>query len=113
VFSGRRQWDGSIVSFVFATPEALTAAASNITDIGSALSTANAAALAPITAPLAAAADQVSAAVSAVLSEHGQTYHAISAQFATFHDQFLQALSGAGSSYASAEAANAKPLDAG
>jgi len=76
------------MSFVFATPEALTAAASNVTNIGSTLSAANAAALAPTTAPLAAAADQVSMAVSAVLSGHGQAYQAISAQLATFHDQF-------------------------
>ncbi|AIH71701.1 hypothetical protein IU18_13695 [Mycobacterium tuberculosis] len=49
------------MSFVIAAPEALVAVASDLAGIGSALAEANAAALAPTTALLAAGADEVSA----------------------------------------------------
>lgn len=48
------------MSFVIAAPEALVAVASDLAGIGSALAEANAAALAPTTALLAAGADEVS-----------------------------------------------------
>jgi hypothetical protein len=41
---------------------------------------------------------------------HGQAYQAASAQLTAFHDQFVRALSTGAASYASAEAANASPL---
>ncbi|AIH36472.1 hypothetical protein IQ40_13750 [Mycobacterium tuberculosis] len=47
------------MSFVIAAPEALVAVASDLAGIGSALAEANAAALAPTTALLAAGADEV------------------------------------------------------
>jgi hypothetical protein len=95
------------MSFVRAGPEALAAAANNIASIGSTVSTANAAASAPTTGPLAAAADGVSAAVASVLAEHAQGYQALAAQMSNFHDQFVQLLAGSGNSYATAEASNA------
>jgi hypothetical protein len=49
-------------------------------------------------------------AIAALFGEHGLSYQAVSAQAAEFHAQFVQALSGAGASYAAAEAANASPL---
>jgi PE family len=54
----------------------------------------------------AAGTDEVSAAVAAVFAEHGLSFQALSAQAATFHEQFVRALSGGAQAYA----ANANPL---
>jgi hypothetical protein len=98
------------MSFVIAAPEMLTAAATNLANLRSTISAANAAAAAPTTGVLVAAADEVSAAIATVFSQHGGAYQAISAQAAAFHSRFVQALSSAGSSYVTAEAANAPAL---
>ena len=55
---------------------------------------------------LAAAEDEVSAAIAAVFSAHGQGFAALGAQAAAFHEQFVQALTAGAGSYVSAEAAN-------
>ena len=99
------------MSYVIAAPEFVTAAATDLANIGSTLNAANAAA-SSTTGVLAAAEDEVSAAIAALFSSHGRGFQALSAQAAAFHDQFVQALSEAGSAYAAAEAANASPLDA-
>lgn len=88
----------------------MAAATTDLTGIRSAISVASAAALGPTAQVQAAATDEVSAAISAMFGEYGQTYQAVSAQAAMFHDQFVQALSGAGFSYAATEAASASPL---
>ncbi|OBF55088.1 hypothetical protein A5787_03545 [Mycobacterium sp. 852002-50816_SCH5313054-b] len=98
------------MSFLFADPEALAAAASDLFGIGSTLSTANTAAAVPTSAVAAAAADQVSAQVAAFLSEHGMGYQQVSAQIAGFHEQFVQALSAGAGAYAAAEADAAQNL---
>ena len=64
------------------------------------------------TAVVAAAGDEVSAAIASVFSGHAKDFQALSAQAATFHAEFVQALSGAGGAYSVAEAANAGPLRA-
>ncbi|WP_156664597.1 PE family protein, partial [Mycobacterium sp. 852002-51057_SCH5723018] len=97
------------MSVVLATPESMTAAATDLAGIRSAISAANAA-LAPTAQIQAAASDEVSVAISALFGEYGQAYQALSARASAFHDQFVQALSGAGLSYAATEAANASPL---
>ena len=94
------------MSFVVAVPEVLGAAATDLAGIGSSLSAANAAA-APTTGILAAAEDEVSAAIAALFSSHGTAFQALSAQAADFHAQFVQALNSAKGAYAAAEAANA------
>ncbi|MDR3740164.1 MAG: PE family protein, partial [Terracidiphilus sp.] len=94
------------MSFVIAAPELVTAAATDLANIGSTISAANAAAAAPTTGMLAAAEDEVSAAIAAVFSAHGQGFQALGAQAAAFHDQFVQTLTAGAGSYASAEAAN-------
>lgn len=71
------------------------------------LSAANAAAAAPTTAMLAACADEVSAVVASLFARHAQAYQALSLQATAFHQQFVQALTGAGGAYAAAEAVNA------
>jgi hypothetical protein len=98
------------MSFLFAAPEELATAASDLAGIGSTLGTANAVASAPTIGVAAAAADQVSAQVAALFSEHGLGYQQISAQIAKFHDQFVQTLSAGASTYAAAEANAAQTL---
>jgi triacylglycerol lipase len=50
---------------------------------------------------LASAEDEVSAAIVALFSDYAQRYQALSAQVASFHTKFVQALIGAQSAYAS------------
>ena len=100
------------MSFVIAAPEVVTAASTDLANIGSTLNAANGAAATQTTGVLAAAEDEVSTAIAALFSGHAQAYQALSAQAAAFHAQFVQALTSAGSSYAAAEAANASPLAA-
>ena len=83
------------MSFLVAVPEFLTSAASDLSNIGSALSAAYAAA-APTTGVLAAGADEVSVSVASLFSGQGQAFQALGAQAAAFHSQFVQAFSGTG-----------------
>ena len=98
------------MSFVSTAPEFVTAAASELADIGSAIGAANAAATGPTTGLLTAGADEVSAAVASLFSTHGQAFQALTAQAAAFHDQFVRSLSAGAGMYAATEAANASPL---
>ncbi|WP_142282226.1 PE family protein, partial [Mycobacterium sp. IEC1808] len=98
------------MSFVIAVPEVVASAASDVAGIGSMIGAAKAAAAAPTTGVLAAAGDEVSAAIASVFSTHAQEFQALSDQAAAFHNQFVEALAGAGGLYAGAEAANASPL---
>jgi len=84
----------------------VSAAATDLANIGSA----NAAALAPTSGGLAAGTDEVSAAVAGLFTAHAQAYRALSAQAASFHQQFVQLMTGGSAQYAAAEAANASPL---
>jgi hypothetical protein len=59
---------------------------------------------------LAAAGDEVSAAIAQIFSGHGQAFQSLSAQAAEFHSQFVHAVTGAGGAYVAAEAANVSPL---
>src|ERR1700739_1278992 len=94
------------MSFVIAAPEFVTAAATDLANIGSTLSAANAAAATTTTEVVAAGADEVSAGIAALFGAQGQAYQALSAQATAFHDQFVQALTAGAGSYVSAEAAN-------
>ncbi len=98
------------MSWVVAAPEYVSAAASDLANIGSAIGSANAAALVPTSGVLAAGADEVSATVASLFGAHAQAYQALSAQAAFFHQQFVQLMSGGATQYAGAEAANASPL---
>src|ERR1700741_2470089 len=100
------------MSTLIATPELITTAAKDLSNIGSTLSAAKAAAAAPTTGVLAAAEDEVSAAIAALFSAHGQGFQALGAQAAAFHAQFVQALNVGAGAYASTEAANAGPFQA-
>ena len=95
------------MSFVSTRPTELTAAAENLQGIGSSLTAQNAAAAAPTTGVLPAAADEVSALTAVQFATHGQMYQAISAQAAAIHDMFVNTLGTSAGSYAPTEAANA------
>lgn len=95
------------MSFVTTQPEALSAAAIHLQAIGSAMVAQNAAAAAPTTGVIPAAADEVSALTAAHFAAHGQTYQAVSAHAAAIHAAFVSVLSESARSYAATEAANA------
>jgi hypothetical protein len=78
------------MSFVIVGPEALAAAASDLTSLGSTIGAANAAAAAQTTTVLAAAEDEVSAAIAALFGAHGQAYQSLSVQAAAFQQQFVR-----------------------
>ncbi|HET9876089.1 MAG TPA: PE family protein [Mycobacterium sp.] len=95
------------MSFVTADPESLTAAATSLSGIGSAISAQNAAAAAPTTGVIPAAADEVSALVAAQFASHAEMYQAISAQATAIRQLCVDTLAASAGSYAAAEAANA------
>jgi hypothetical protein len=95
------------MSFVTTQPEALAAAAANLLGIGSAMSSQNAAAAAPTTGVVPAAADEVSALTAAQFAAHAQMYQAVSAQAAAIHELFVSTLSTSSLSYLATEIANA------
>lgn len=95
------------MSFLFTAPEAVTDAAENLAGIGSTLSRARGAASGPTTSLAAAAADEVSIALSRVFGSYGQQFQALSAQATTFHDEFVRLLNGAAGAYLNAEITNA------
>jgi hypothetical protein len=96
------------MSYVIAVPEYLAAAASDLANIGSTITAANAAAAFPTAAVLPAGADPVSARIAALFGTHAHAYQALSAQAAVFHIQFVQLMNGGASQYVSTEAANAE-----
>lgn len=95
------------MSFVNAQPEDLTAAAGNLQSISSAITAQDAAAAAPTTGVVPAAADEVSALTAAQFAMHAQMYQAVSSQAAAIRDMFVSTLAGSASSYEATEAANA------
>ena len=97
------------MSYVTAQPEALAVAAGGLQGIGSALSAQNAAAAAPTTGVVPAAADEVSALTAAQFGAHAQMYQAVSAQATGIHEMFVNTLGISSGSYAATEAANAAP----
>lgn len=94
------------MSFVTTQPEALTGAAADMAGIGMTMSAQNAAAAAPTTGLMPAAADEVSALTAAQFAVHAQMYQAISAQAEEIHQLFVSTLGTSATSYAVAEAAN-------
>ncbi|BDE11329.1 MULTISPECIES: PE family protein [Mycobacterium] len=95
------------MSFVATAPDLLTTAAKDLTDIGSTLREATTVASAPTTALAAAAADEVSDAVSQLFASFGREFQAVNTQAAAFHAEFVQLLSGSAAQYLNAEITNA------
>jgi triacylglycerol lipase len=88
----------------------MSAAATDVASIGSAVETANRGVARATTGVLAAAEDEISVQIAALFSAHGQGFQALSAQAAAYQKWFAQALTGAAGAYSAAEAANASPL---
>ncbi|OBI66336.1 PE-PPE domain-containing protein [Mycobacterium sp. E796] len=101
------------MSYLVAVPENLNSVATELAGIAEALNTAKASAAARTTGILAAAKDEVSAAIASLFSGQAQAFQAVSAQAAAFHQEFVRALSAAAGAYADAEAAGASRLLAG
>jgi len=74
---------------------------------GAAMAAGNAAAAAPTTGVIPAAADEVSALTAAQFAAHAELYQAVSAQAAAIHEMFVNTLGLSAGSYATTEAANA------
>ncbi|WP_081290443.1 PE family protein, partial [Mycobacterium asiaticum] len=98
------------MSYVFALPASMSAVATDLAAVSSALSTANHAAAGATTEVLAAATDEVSAAIANLFGAHGQQYQDMSLRAAAFHDQFLRNLAAGANSYATAETASIEQL---
>lgn len=86
----------------------MSAATTGLANLGATVSAANATAATPTLSALAAGADEVSAAVALLFAGHGQAYQALSAQAASFHQQFARSMNAAAGQYLSAEAGNAQ-----
>jgi hypothetical protein len=98
------------MSYVVAAPEMFAAAAADLATVDSSLSAAHAAAAAPTVALVPAAADEVSASIAHLFSQHAEDYQALAGQAAALHRQFIQNLNASGRSYATTEAANTSSL---
>jgi hypothetical protein len=85
----------------------LTAAAGNLSGIGSAMAASNAAAAAPTIGVVPAAADEVSVLTATQFAAHAAMYQAVCAQAAAVHDPFVNTLATSAGSYAATEAVNA------
>ncbi|OIN78634.1 PE family protein [Mycobacterium malmoense] len=91
-------------------PQLLAGAATDVSEIGSAISAARATAAAPTTSLVAAAEDEVSALTASLFGAYGQEYQALLQRATAFHDEFVAALSAAGNAYAGAETAASNAL---
>lgn len=100
------------MSYVMAVPEIIEAAAADLAALRSTLSAASTAAASQTTQIVAAAEDEVSAAIATVLSSHGQGYQVLSARALEFHTRLAQALSAGAGAYSGAEAGSAGLLAA-
>ncbi|MGH3969701.1 MAG: PE family protein [Mycobacterium sp.] len=94
------------MSFVTTQPESLTEAAGTLQGIGSAMSAQNAAAAAPTTGVVPAAADEVSALTALQFATHASMYQTVSTQAAAIHEMLVATLQGSAGAYAASEAAN-------
>ena len=95
------------MSFVTTQPELLESAANQLQGVGTAIGAQSAAAAAPTTGVVPAAADEVSALTATQFGAHAAMYQAVSAQAAAVHDMFVRTLGASAGSYAATEAANA------
>jgi tRNA G26 N,N-dimethylase Trm1 len=95
------------MSFVTTQPEMMAAAASQLDGIGTVMAAQNAAAAAPTTGVVPAAADEVSALTATQFGAHAAMYQAVSAQATAVHEMFVRILGASAGSYAATEAANA------
>ena len=105
------------MSFVTTQPEALAYAAGKLQTLGSTMAAESAAAAAPTTGVIPAAADEVSALQAAIFEAYGSLYQSVNAQATAIHELFVHTLGASAGSYAATESANssatASPLSGG
>src|ERR1700760_2565808 len=98
------------MSYAIAAPEALASVSGDLTAIEDAIRGAAAAAAPSTMGMVAAAGDEVSAAITRLFGGYAQEFQALGAEAAQFHAQFVGALSAGGATYAAAEASNVSLL---
>jgi hypothetical protein len=91
------------MSYVIAEPELMTSAATDLATIGSNVSAAHMVAAARTMSVIPAAADEVSASIAQLFSQHAADYQALAGKAAAFQEQFVQHLTASAGAYASAE----------
>ena len=97
-------------SFVNVVPDELASASERLSGIGSAIRSATSVAAPSTTSVVAAARDEVSAAISKLFGGYGQEFQALSARAGLFHSSFVQSLTSGGNLYGAAEAAGAAAM---
>jgi hypothetical protein len=88
----------------------MTSAAADLATIGSNVNAAHIVAATRTTSVIPAAADEVSASIAHLFSQHAASYQALAGQAAAFQEQFVQHLAAGAFSYADIEAAIASLL---
>ncbi|OBF82549.1 PE family protein [Mycobacterium sp. 852002-51163_SCH5372311] len=94
------------MSFLTAQPEELAAAAGKLGLIGSAFAAQNAAAAAPTTGVIPAAADEVSMLQASLFAAYGTLYQQVSGEATAMYDGFVNTLQTSAGTYEATEAAN-------
>lgn len=94
------------MSFVITQPEALSYAAGKLQTLGSAMAAESAAAAAPTTGLVPAAADEVSALQATVFAAYGTLYQSVNEQATAIHDLFVNTLEANAGAYTATESAN-------
>ncbi|WP_158420158.1 MULTISPECIES: PE family protein [Mycobacterium ulcerans group] len=98
------------MSFVWVSPELVSAAAADVAGIGSAVGAANTAAAAATTELLAAGGDEVSAAIAELFGMYGRDYQRIAVGAAGFHARVAALLGAGADSYGWAESSGVLSL---
>ncbi len=96
------------MSFVITVPEIMTAAAGNLTEIGSTLGEATATGAGATTSITSAAADDLSIELSNLFGTYGRHFHALRAQAAAFHHELVSLMNGRATAYLDTELASAR-----
>ncbi len=99
------------MSLLAVIPQLIVTAATTVEQVGAELTAADIEAAANTTGIAVAATDDVSLAVAAFFSAHASDYQELASEAQQFHQDFADALKGAGSSYSAQEAANAAPME--
>jgi PE family len=98
------------MAFLFAAPEVMTAAASDLSGITSAVTAAHASVASAIGGVLPAAGDEVSAGIAQLFTQFGQEFQALTAKAVPAYNAFAQNLANGAASYQDIEALGSQLL---
>src|SRR6516165_5886694 len=96
------------MSFVIAAADLVQGAAQDLAGIHASLAEAASVVAGPTTGVVPAAADEVSAAISALFGNFGEEFQSLSAQAQAFHAQFVSLMNAGAGAYVDTEIANAE-----